>query len=321
VVRDLAAWADVVVESFAPGQMTKWGLDYASLSRDNPDLIMVSSSLMGQTGPHSRLAGFGSIGSAASGFGTLGGWPDRLPIGPFGPYTDYIAPRFALVSVLAALDHRRRTGQGCAIDLAQVETGVWFLAPELTDHLTGGPVAERMGNADLEMAPHGVYACATEESQERFVAIAVRTDAEWRRLADLIGRGDLAGDPRWSTSALRRASADLLDAAIEAWTRTRTAAQVERELQGIGVPAHVSAASRDYCEDPQLLHRGHFRTTEHPVHGRTTVEGPRCLLSETPGEVRRAAPTLGQHNEYVATRILGYSPARFAALVDAGVFT
>ena len=146
VARDLAGWADVVAESYAPGQMASWGLDYASIREVNPSVIMLSTALMGQTGPAARLAGYGNIGASVSGYQDLVGWPDQLPIGPFGPYTDYVGPRFSLVVLLAALDHRRRTGEGCHIDLAQSEIGVFLLSPQLADYFDQGTVAQRRGS-------------------------------------------------------------------------------------------------------------------------------------------------------------------------------
>ena len=319
VVRDLARWADVVIESFSPGQMAKWGLDYAALSRDNPSLIMLSTSIAGQTGPWSALAGYGNVGASLSGFQHLAGWEARLPLGPFGPYTDYLGPRLALVVLLAALEDRRRTGRGRYIDVAQVEAGVFFLSPQVAHYGFDGTVAQRRGNRDDVFAPHGVYPCQAEDGKERFVAIAARNNAEWRRLAETMGRSDLADRADLRTAEQRRARADFLDEQIAQWTKTRRAADVEQCLQAVGVPAHRSASSADFAADPQLAHRGHLVRLPHPIHGQTTVEGPRYLLSDTPGEVTRPAPTLGQDNEYVLRDILGYSEERIAQLTEDGV--
>ncbi|HLU96683.1 MAG TPA: CoA transferase [Thermobifida alba] len=319
IVRDLARWADVVVESFSPGQMAKWGLDYAELARDNPSLIMLSTSIAGQSGPWAALAGYGNVGASLSGFQNLVGWEDRPPMGPFGPYTDYVGPRLALVTLLAAVEHRRRTGQGRHIDVAQVEAGVFFLSPQVAHHGFDGTVARRRGNRDEVFAPHGVYPCLAEDGRDRFVALAARDDAEWVRLAEAMGRADLAERADLRTAEQRRARADLLDEQIARWTSGRRAEDVERCLQAVGVPAHRSASSADFVADEQLAHRGHVVRLPHPLHGETVVEGPRYLLSDTPGEVTRAAPTLGQDNEYVLRDILGYPAERIAQLVKDGV--
>lgn len=319
VARDLASWADVVIESFSPGQLAKWGLDYAELSRDNPALIMLSTSIAGQTGPWSTLAGYGNVGASLSGFQHLVGWPDSLPTGPFGPYTDYVGPRLALVALLAAVENRRRTGKGRYIDVAQVEAGVFFLSPQVARYEADGVVAQRRGNRDEVYAPHGVYPCLAEDGAERFVAVAVRDDDEWAALVQAMGRPDLAARQDLRTAEQRRQHADLLDEELARWTRGQWAADVEERLQAAGVPAHRSASSADFTTDPQLLERGHIIRLPHPLHGEAVVEGPRYMLSHTPGRVAAPAPTLGQHNEFVLREILGYPEERITQLTEDGV--
>ena len=319
VARDLTRWADVVIESYSPGQMARWGLDYDTIRADNPSVVMLSTSLMGQTGPSAKLAGYGNIGASMSGYQDLVGWADRPPIGPFGPYTDYVGPRFALVALLAALDERRRTGEGCYLDIAQSEIGVFLLSPQLADYFDTGTVASRRGNSDERFAPHGVFACAPDDGVERFVAIAVTSDEQWQSLADEVDRPELASDPRYATEAGRLEAAAELEAVVAAWTAPQSAAQVEARLQRRHVPAHVCASSADWAADPQLAHRDHLRSMPHPVFGTATVEGPRYLLSTTPGAVDRPAPTLGQDNAYVLCELLGYEPEKYEALTADGV--
>jgi crotonobetainyl-CoA:carnitine CoA-transferase CaiB-like acyl-CoA transferase len=320
VVRRLADWSDVVLESFSPGQMKRWGLDYATLSAGRPELIMLSTAIMGQTGPYARLAGYGNVGAALSGFQDIVGWPDLPALGPFGPYTDYIGPRFSLATLLAAVDHRQRSGKGCYIDVSQVEAGAYFQSPELADHARNGTVTHRTGNADRDFAPHGVYRCRPGRGgTERFVAIAVRTDEQWRTLTRLMDRAELAADDELGTASGRRARAADLDPLVDAWTAGQSAEDAERCLQQNGIPAHVSASSEDFCTDPQLAHRGHLVRLPHPLHGTATVEGPRYLLSATPGQVSRAAPTFGQDNEHVLTELLGYTREEYQAMTDEGV--
>jgi crotonobetainyl-CoA:carnitine CoA-transferase CaiB-like acyl-CoA transferase len=293
---------DVVLESFSPGVMDAWGLGYESLRALNEGVIVLSTSLMGQTGPLGRFAGYGNIGAAMSGFQSLVGWPDRMPFGPYGPYSDYVAPRFALVVLLAALDR----GEGCHIDLAQTEAAAHFLAPQLVEYRATGRVAERMGNRDPEMAPHGVYPSA----DGRWVAIAVRDDADWRALAERIGLDDL----RFATTAARLAHADELDELVAAWTATQSAAGVEQLLQAAGVPAHVALDSDTALGDEQFAARRHFVDLE----GKTVVQGSRYRLSRTPAVVDRAAPTFGRDNDHVLRDLLGYDDARIASLEEIG---
>lgn len=321
VARDLARWADVVVESFSPGQMRRWGLDYEALSEGHPGLIMLSTSLMGQTGPYAQFAGYGNIGAAMAGFQQLVGWPGELPVGPFGPYTDYVGPRFGIVALLAALDHRRRTGEGCHLDVSQAEAGMQFLAPQIAAYSVDGSVAMHDGNRDPGMSPHGVFRCRGDgrTTPESWVAIAVRTDAEWQTLARLIGGEALAQDERFADLAQRKADEDAIETLVGTWTAQRTAHEVQEILQAAGVAAHVAASSRDMIDDPQLRARDHFVALAHPLMGVSTVEASRYRLSETPGGPERCAPTYGRDNDAVLRGLLGYGDAEIEALEGAGV--
>src|SRR5215475_15768170 len=200
VVLDLVRWADVVAESFSPRAMRAWGLDYESLRRMKPDLIMLSTCLMGQTGPLAQFAGFGNLAAAIVGFTHLAGWPDRPPAGPFGAYTDYIAPWFNATAILAALEYRRRTGQGQHIDLTQSEAALHFLGPALLDYGLNIRVQNRMGNRDVNYAPHGVYPAA---GTDQWIAIAVTNEAQWQALCTAMDRADLLNDARFSTMSAR----------------------------------------------------------------------------------------------------------------------
>jgi crotonobetainyl-CoA:carnitine CoA-transferase CaiB-like acyl-CoA transferase len=313
VLRDLVRRSDVVLEAFSPGVMDEWGLGYDELRAVNERVIVLSTSLMGQTGPLGRFAGYGNIGAAMSGFQSLVGWPDRVPFGPYGPYSDYVAPRFALVILLAALDRRAETGAGCHIDVAQAETAAYFLAPQIADYLTSGHVAERMGNRDPGMAPHGVYPSA----DGAWVAIAVRDDDDWHALAELMG----VADDRYAAVVGRLERADELDDLVGAWTATQTAAAVESLLQERGVPAHVALDSDTALLDTQLVARGHFLKLEHELYGKTVVQGSRYRLSRTPAAVTRAAPTLGRDNDHVLRDLLGYDDARVEELAASGALT
>ena len=217
VVHDLVRWADVVTESFSPKAMRAWGFDYESLRKVNPRLIMLSSCLMGQTGPLAKIAGFGNMAAAISGFHNLTGWPDRAPSGVFGAYTDYVAPRFTAMAILAALDHRRRTGEGQYIDQSQAECAIHFLGPAILDYTVNGRVEERAGNSDAAFAPHGVYPAAGDD---QWIAIVCRDDDEWRRLCAAMNNEDLARDSRYASAAGRLEHRDAIDSSIASWTRT-----------------------------------------------------------------------------------------------------
>ncbi|MCM3925796.1 CoA transferase [Frankia sp. AiPs1] len=187
-----------------------------------------------------------------------------------------------------------------------------------------GSVTRRVGNADRAFAPHGVYPSLARPvgqtpGKDRFVAVAVTTDAQWAALTAVLDRPDLAADPLFVDAAGRRARRADLDEAVAAWTRTRSAEQAAEVLVARGIPAHVCADSRDFVADPQLRHRGHLVTLAHPTFGTAVLEGPRYLLSETPGRVERPAPRFGQDNRQVLVGLLGYDEKRYSDLEERGV--
>jgi crotonobetainyl-CoA:carnitine CoA-transferase CaiB-like acyl-CoA transferase len=237
------------------------------------------------------------------------------PVGPAGPYTDFVAPRFSLALLLAALDHRRRTGEGLYIDAAQAEAGLQFLAPQIADYAATGRVAEALGNRDPHFAPHGVFACAGHES---WLAIAVCDDAQWVALARLIGGESLAADPRLATAGRRKAHEDELETVVAAWTRGKTAAEAEAVLQAAGVPAHVVLTSEEFCADPQIAALGHLTPQPEPCGRVPIVEASRFRLSATPGRLDRSAPPLGRDNVQVLHDFAGYDAARIDALFEGG---
>jgi crotonobetainyl-CoA:carnitine CoA-transferase CaiB-like acyl-CoA transferase len=317
VVLDLVKWADVVCESFSPKAMRAWKLDYESLRLIKPDLIMLSSCLMGQTGPLSSFVGFGNMAAAVSGFYNLCGWPDRAPSGPFGAYTDYIAPRFGAVSVLAALDYRKRTGKGQHIDQSQAESALHFLSPALLDCAANGRVAQGLGNDDPNSAPHGVYPTLGEIG---WVAIVCLNDEHWRVLCDVMGRGELAKNESFATLSDRLKSRVRLDQIIGSWTKGLPAKDVEALLQARGIPAAAVKDSKGVCFDEQLASRGYLVAIEHPICGHTVVESSRFILSRTPAMTPRAAPTIGGDNQHILKEILGYDEERITELAAMGAF-
>lgn len=314
VLWDLVRKADVMVESFAPGQLARWGFDWDRLHEVNPKLVLVSTSLMGQSGPLKSFAGFGNLGAAIAGYQALAGQEGELPIGPFGPYTDYVGPRFGLVALLAALEQRRSTGLGCWLDVSQAEAGVQFLAPAIAQTAATGVIAVANGNRDPQFAPNGVYPCVGDE----WVAIVARSDREWARAAETMGVQNDA-EPTWRTLAGRKGDEQRLDARVAQWTRSFTAGHVEEVLQRCGVPAHKVASSADLVGDPQLAARGHFVRLPHELGGESVFDASRFQLSETPARYERPAPHFGRDNEFVLADILGYGSEHIARLQEGGV--
>jgi crotonobetainyl-CoA:carnitine CoA-transferase CaiB-like acyl-CoA transferase len=315
VILDLVRWADVVAESFSPKAMQAWGFDYESLRKVKPNLIMLSTCLMGQTGPMAKFAGFGNLAAAIVGFTNLAGWPDRPPAGPFGAYTDYIAPWFNAAAILAALEYRDRTGQGQLIDLSQGEASLHFLAPALLDTRLNQRKQERNANHDLNYAPHGVYPTTGTDC---WIAIAVTSDDQWRGLCGVMKRTDLLTDTQFTTRAARLTHQNELDDIIAAWTKDQEKFALEAALQIAGVPATAVRTMKELAADPQLVHRQHFVELDHPKFGKTTVEGSRFRLSRTPARIEGMAPTLGRDNQYVLETLLGYSEERITEIVASG---
>jgi crotonobetainyl-CoA:carnitine CoA-transferase CaiB-like acyl-CoA transferase len=309
VILDLVKWADVVTESFSPKAMQAWGLDYESLKKINPDLIMLSSCLMGQTGPRAQVAGYGNMAAALSGFYDLTGWADRTPAGPYLAYTDAVAPRLMLVSLMAALEHRRKTGEGQRIDISQAEAAIHLLAPAVLDYELSGHIWHRSGNRDLQFSPHGVF--PTQE-HEGWIALSVRSSSEWQSLCRVLGLVDLGRDLELNEHSARRAAEDSIEAAITAATEGLSVAHLEAELIAQGVPAHRVLNSQAAQSDPQFLHRNHFIEVPHTPTGSMVVENTRFRFSRTPGRVDRAGPALGEHNFEVLKEILAYDDDKIA---------
>jgi len=316
--RDIALrlvdWADIVVENYSPRGMKGFGLDYETLCGRKADLIMLSSCLAGQTGPERELAGYGTMGAALAGFGLVTGWPDRPPAAPFLAYTDYVAPRYALAALLAALDHRERTGEGQHIDCAQAECSIQNLGASILEADVNGRVSGAQGNASRHYAPSGVYPVLGDD---RWVALAAPDQESWLALAEIAGMG-WAADERFASPSARMQYRESLDVAIASFTSVHAAEWLEESLQARSVPVHRVSLSADLFTDPQLAARGHFVELDHGVVGATPYEGSRVVFSRTPAEIERGAATLGQHNSLVLAEVLGLSDDDISELVIAG---
>jgi crotonobetainyl-CoA:carnitine CoA-transferase CaiB-like acyl-CoA transferase len=314
VALRLIDWADVVVENFSPKGMKGLGLDYETLRERKPELIMLSSCLSGQTGPERTLAGYGTMGAALAGFGYVTGWPDRAPAAPFVAYTDYVSPRFALAALLAALDHRDRTGEGQHIDCSQAECSIHNLGPAALEPGVNGRAMVARGNASLHHAPSGVYPV---RGDDRWVALAAPDQASWLALCEVAACG-WQDDARFASPALRLRSFEALDELISRWTATHEVDELEQALQARGVPVHRISQSADLFSDPQLAARRHFVALDHPELGPMPYEASRVVFSRTPSVLTRGAATLGQDNGWVLGDLLGFSEEEISELVIAG---
>ena len=309
IIRPLIAWADVVAESFRPGVMAKWGLDFESLRKINPRIVMLSSSLYGADGPWARHPGYGAQGQALAGLHGMTGWPDRVPAMPKGAYSDSVSPRYALSALLAALIHREKTGEGQHVELSQIEATSQLLAPELLAYQVTGEQATRSGNRKIGSIVHGVYPCAGEE---RWIAIEAVDEAQWLALCEVLGDAD----------ALERARSEgdkALDEAIAALTAPLDPFELMAACRDAGVPAGVANKGSDLLEDDVFIAREHFWPLEHAEMGTLKYNGPAYRFEKTPSELRFASPRLGEHTDQVMTEILGFDDAAVARFREEGI--
>ena len=313
IARRLVQWADIVFDNFSAGAMDRMGLGHQALRELNPDVIVLSSSGQGQYGPHAHGKGGGGHYAALAGFNELTGWPDGEP-GYLSAYTDFIAPRFNIPLLLAALDHRRRTGTGQYFELSQYEAGVHWLTPSILDYTVNGRVADRQGNRQPDAAPHGAYRCAAD----RWCVIAVTNDDQWRSLCNALGVSSLADEPRFLTLQDRKANEDELDRLVEQWTTQRDAFEVMHTLQGLGVPAGVVQTGEDLLEhDPQLRHRNFYQRLDHPALGSYRAPQASFRLSAAPCELQRVR-LLGEDTYEVLRESLGLSEEEIEQFALAG---
>ncbi|HEY8489890.1 MAG TPA: CoA transferase [Dehalococcoidia bacterium] len=317
IVRRLVERSDVLLETFVPGVMARWGLTYQQVSAWNPRIIMASHSLQGQWGPHARHRGYGQIASAMSGWYDLTGLEGGEPLGPYSAYTDFVSWPFLLTAILVALEVRDATGRGQYIDHAQLETSLHFLAPLLLDLQLTGRMATRRGNREDYAAPNNVYPC---RGDDRWIAVTVTDDGEWAALCRALGHPEAAADPRFATFEARKAHEAELDALIAAWTAEEEPFALAERLQAAGVAAGVVARAEDLFQDPQLAHRGFFRRLPHPEIGEHAVLTQTFRIEGVAAGPARAAPLLGEHTHEVCREVLGMTDEEIAAYAAAGVF-
>jgi len=313
----LMDWADILIENMRPGVVARLGFGYEVLHRRNPSLIMLSTSNLGQTGPHATHPGFGTQLSSLSGFTHLTGEPGGPPCLLYGPYIDFIAVAFGGVAVLATLDHQRRTGEGAYIDLSQYETGLQFISSPLLDYSKNGAVADRDGNRDPHTAPHGCFPCR----DGRWCAISCWDDGEWARFCDAAGQDAWLSDARFQTARSRKEHEAALNRLITEWTEDQQCDWLMQHLQNHGVHAAVVNTMRDLFSDPQIRFREIWQELEHPEIGRHNYRMVSYQLSETPGSVRRPAPCLGQHNDEVFPEWLALSEEEYREYQEQGAFS
>ncbi len=325
VARRLVAKSDVVANNFAHGVMDRLGLGYEELKKIKPDIIMISLSGYGDTGPYSDYVAYGPAQVPLCGLSALTGYIGGPPMHSGYSYADPNAGVHGAFAILTALYHREMTGEGQYMDMSQWECAMAVLPEGIMEYTMNGREPERIGNRDPSMAPHGIFRCKDRGEKvfgvtvDQFIAIAAADDAAWKRLAASIGRPELADDPKLATLAARKANEDELESIVEAWSIQQTAPRAAQMLQDAGVAAFVVADNKYLAEeDEHLKARNYFVNLPHPVVGVKQHCGIPWKMSETPSAVRAAAPLLGQHNDEVLSQVLGLSGAEIATLRASG---
>jgi len=311
LAKQLVTKSDIAIENFAAGVMDKMGLGYEVLRGLKPDIIMISLSGYGASGPEKSYVSYGPPQVALSGMSSLTGYYGGPPMQAGFSYGDPNGGVHGTFAVMCALLHRAKTGEGQYIDLSQREACAMLLPEALMEYTMNGTQPPRMGNRDPYMAPHGVFCC---QGKDRWVSIAVRNDEEWQRMCTVMGHTELAVDPRFTVLAVRKENEDTLEEIITAWTQERSADEVTRSLQQVGIAAYPSLDGKDMLANPQVAVRGFFVELEHPEVGKRPHLGIPWKMSRTPCEISRPAPGLGQDTDYVLSDILGLSREDIASL-------
>jgi benzylsuccinate CoA-transferase BbsF subunit len=315
LVKELVRRCDMVVENFSPRVLEGYGLDYAHLREVKPDLVMISLSAAGQTGPLRQLNSYGNNLSCLTGLDGLQGYPGERPL-PFGTsFPDPINGVVGLFAVMAAWRYKRRTGKGQYVDLSQWQVMTSMLGGPLLEYTMNGRVEGPQGNRDPLMAPHGVY---RTKGEDQWIAIAVRTDEEWEGLVEVMGRPAWTREERFADLYGRLANQDELDRLMEAWTVDQDNFALMESLQAKGVPAMPAMDDAQVWENPHFLAREDTIRIDHPIKPET-IYGYHWKLSKTPARVRRPAPSIGQDNDYVFRELLGLAPEEYERLQAAKV--
>ncbi|HYH41992.1 MAG TPA: CoA transferase [Burkholderiales bacterium] len=318
IVKALIQKSDIVANNFTPGVMEKFGFGYEAVKAIKPDIIYLAMSMMGRDGPERNYLGYGSSIVALTGLQHLTGIAGREPAGTGTNYPDHIPnPCHAAFAVLAALRHRRRTGIGELIDLAQLEPTLSLLGPVFLDLTVNGRDSQATANQHAWAAPHGVYPCRGED---RWIAIAVTTDEQWTALVSALGSPGWTRHPDFITLPRRRRSLERLDELVGGETRKHDAWSLMAILQEAGVPAGVVQTPADVVDrDPQLKHRNHWISLEHEEMGPTLYNGHPFSFSHLDSQPRTAAPLLGEHTREVLGELLELGEAEIDGLIADGV--
>ena len=315
LVRRLVACSDILVENFRPGTLERWGLGYEDLAAINPRLILVRVTGFGQTGPYSGRPGYGSVGEAMGGLRYVVGDPEAPPSRVGISIGDSLAATFACVGALCALHARERTGRGQVVDSAIYEAVLGVMESLIPDFAVAGYVRERSGAILSNVAPSNVYPTA----DGKMVIVAANQDTVFGRLAEAMGRSDLATDERYATHVARGVHQDELDELIASWTVGLGAEELNEILLRYDVPTGRIYRAPEMLDDPHFAAREAIVRLSHPEIGELPMQNVVPKLSETPGKLRWLGPDLGAHNEEILAGLLGLSSSDLSQLAAGGV--
>jgi crotonobetainyl-CoA:carnitine CoA-transferase CaiB-like acyl-CoA transferase len=318
IVLKLTKISDVLIENFSPRIMSNWGLNYEKLKEVRPDLIMVSMSGMGRTGPWKDFVAFGSTLQALSGLTYLTSFTKDSPMGLGYAYSDLISGLYGAFAILASLEYRDRTGKGQYIDLSEYEAICTLIGPTLlnvsVNHQNVSPQGNRSDN--ISAAPYGCYKCLGED---RWCVIAIFDDKEWDSLCTVLGHPDWTKEERFSTLSKRKENEEKLDEFLEQWTLHHTPEEVVNLLQKAGVSAGVVQNAEDLARDPHLIARDYFIQLEHPILGKTLSDKSPIKFKESLTMDWKSAPVLGEDNRYVYMELLTFTENELSYYIKKGI--
>ena len=315
IVRKLIENTDILIENFRPGTMERWNLSYEELSKINPRLVMVRVTGFGQTGPYSKRAGYGAIGEAMGGLRYVVGDPSSQPSRMGISIGDELAAVHACMVAMFAIHARERTGKGQVVDSAIYEAVLNMMESLVTEYDVAGYVRERTGAILPNVSTSNVF----DTFDDKLLLIAANQDTVFKRLADAMGRPELAEDERYATHSARGKYQKELDGLINEWTRTLPLNDLEERMNEFGVPCGLIYKAQDMLEDEHFKAREAIVDVEHPDFGLIKMQNVAPRLSDTPGAVRHVGPTLGEDNDYVLSGLLGFDDDEKARLKDAGI--
>ncbi len=316
IVTRLIAMSDVVLENYSARGMKAIGFDYECLREINPRIVYCSMAGFGHRGPYKNYVAYGPMQELQAGIVNLTGWPDGEPSRVGTSYPDAAGGVSAAFAIVSALRVARRTGQSQWIDLGQTLTAAALTDTAVIEYTVNGDIQRRNGDSSRFFAPHNIYPC---NGEDQWVAISVENDQEFAALAGVMGQPELAQDAIFATNTARLQNRAALDDLISTWTAQFDHYDVMHRLQNAGVAAGAVLSTGEFVEDEHVTARGFMESFDHPVVGEKRYPGVPYKLSETPGYIHRAAPTLGADTEYIFKTLLNMSDEQIKELDDEGI--